>query len=381
MGSMDGSPGSPVAPRWIVGRGFDLSWFFGGAALGVLVLGLHFGARVPIVILFWVWVLAFDGPHIGAAMTRTFLDRQAWVRRRGLLLTSLLAFAAGPLCLGLNLATGSPRPFLLFLGLTALASYYHAVRQHYGFLALYKARNGDVDPTDRWIDRTVLYVACWAPYAFFLMTQPRARALVYLPAGGSSSGWGQGAAGLCFGAWAVTVLFFLVRLVVRPRSASRRPQVGYLLVTTLLYAGSYFILPRVEPVPSGSSEPGLEFMIPSILLGLFHSLQYLGLVWFHNRNRYRAGGDLGTAGGLGRSLGLYLAVCLAFSAGVYLLVAASTGAYPGFRFGLAARWGPISLNQLGFCLWSGLALNHYYLDQKIWRIRGDAELKQNLGLA
>jgi hypothetical protein len=32
-------------------------------------------------------------------------------------------------------------------------------------------------------------------------------------------------------------------------------------------------------------------------------------------------------------------------------------------------------------IWWGIALNHYYLDQKIWRIRGDERLKKNLGLA
>ena len=38
-------------------------------------------------------------------------------------------------------------------------------------------------------------------------------------------------------------------------------------------------------------------------------------------------------------------------------------------------------NQIGLCLWWGLAMNHYYLDQKIWRIRGDDELKRSLRLA
>ena len=45
------------------------------------------------------------------------------------------------------------------------------------------------------------------------------------------------------------------------------------------------------------------------------------------------------------------------------------------------RLGSISWNQIGLCLWWGLAINHYFLDQKIWRIRGDAELQRNLRLA
>src|SRR5262245_57482928 len=61
---------------WIVSPRYDLAWFFGGALISAVVLGLYFGAGVPIVLLFWIWLLAFDGPHIGAAFTRTYLDRR-----------------------------------------------------------------------------------------------------------------------------------------------------------------------------------------------------------------------------------------------------------------------------------------------------------------
>ena len=61
-------------PRWLVSRRFDLTWFFGGAALSVLFLALYFVIGAPIVALWWIWLLAFDGPHIGAAFTRTYLD-------------------------------------------------------------------------------------------------------------------------------------------------------------------------------------------------------------------------------------------------------------------------------------------------------------------
>src|SRR2546428_4374 len=126
---------------WIVSARYDLAWFFGGAAASLLVLGLYFGLGVPIVVLWWTWLLAFDGPHIGAAFTRTYLDRDEWHSRRGMLLISLLSFLVGPLFLLLNLAAGSDQPFLLYLGAATLYGYYHVVRQHYGFLSLYKARN------------------------------------------------------------------------------------------------------------------------------------------------------------------------------------------------------------------------------------------------
>ena len=103
------------APRWLVSRSFDLTWFFGGAVLSLVFLALYFLVRAPIVALWWIWLLAFDGPHIAAAFTRTYFDADEWRQRPGLLLTSLLAFAAGPLFLLLNVVTGSNDPFLLFL--------------------------------------------------------------------------------------------------------------------------------------------------------------------------------------------------------------------------------------------------------------------------
>src|SRR5216110_1139496 len=169
--------GAPPAP-WIVGPRYDLLWFFGGALASLGVLALHFVARVPIVVLYWTWLLGFDGPHIAAAFTRTYADRDEWRTRRGALVLSLLLFAMGPAFLVLNLATGTPEPFQLFLGIATFYGYYHVVRQHYGFLALYKAKSRDVDRLDFQIDRAFLYVTCWAPYVYFLLTHPRARALL-----------------------------------------------------------------------------------------------------------------------------------------------------------------------------------------------------------
>src|SRR5437763_8351101 len=139
---------SAAPARWIVSRHFDLGWFFGGAGASLAVVALYFGVGVPILVLWWTWLLTFDGPHIGAAFTRTYVDRQEWRSRRNVLLLSLLSFAVGPVFLLLNVVTGSQDPFLLFLGLATFYGYYHVVRQHYGFLSLYKARNRDFDKID-----------------------------------------------------------------------------------------------------------------------------------------------------------------------------------------------------------------------------------------
>jgi hypothetical protein len=375
----DGSaPVAATAPRWVVSARYDLAWFFGGALASVGVLALYFGLHVPIVVLFWAWLLGFDGPHIGAAFTRTYADRQEWKSRPRLLLLSLLTFAVGPAFLLLNVVTGRPDPFLLYLGLATFYGYYHVVRQHYGFLALYKARNADVDPVDLRIDRWTLYVGCWAPYAYFLLTHPKARVLLRMAPEGPNGLMEKAAVAASVAVWALALLVFLGRQLTRPRGTSRLPQTAYLLLTTLLYSAVYFVVARFEPVYAASTGPDQDFLLLSVVVVIFHNIQYLGLVWFHNRNRYGSApeGDFGPARSINRSPIRYLLACLAFSAVVYLLFAAWTGVFPAVHLR-----GSATFNQIGLCLWWGLAINHYYLDQKIWRVRGDATLKKNLGLA
>jgi len=352
-----------LPPRWIVSRSFDLTLFFGGAALSLLVLGL-FALGAPIVALWWIWLLAFDGPHIGAAFTRTYFDRQEWIRRPGTLAGSLLTFLVGPLFLAAGLITGSPDPFLWFLGLATFYGYYHVVRQHYGFVALYNAANRESNPRTVALDRWTLYLGSWLPYAYFLVAHPRARVLIGLTPGDAVAI----ATVLLPSLWVLTLLYYAWSNLLRHTLA--QPKVAYLLTTVILHGAIYFVVSRFEPVYGASTGPDQDFLLLSILIVIFHNVQYLGLVWFHNRNRYGH-----------YSPGFFIGVCAIFSLVIYLTFACSTGVFPGCAPFTDRRLGPVSWNQIGLCLWWGLAINHYFLDQKIWRLRGDPELKKNLRLA
>lgn len=369
------------SPRWLVTRAFDLTWFFGGAALSLIVLGLYFVAGAPIVALWWIWLLAFDGPHIGAAFTRTYFDREEWRRRPGLLLTSLLTFAVGPLFLAATIATGSPDPFLLFLAFATFYGYYHVVRQHYGFVALYNTVNHDWDRRSVALDKWTLYIGCWAPYAYFLLTHPKARELLRLttvrPAPLETV-----AAYALLAVWLIVIARFLARHVKDDGFRLRNPKTPYLAGTVILYGFIYFAIARFEPVYGGSQGPDQDFLLLSIVIVIFHNLQYVGLVWFHNRNRYAgAGPEHGLAGVVNRAPALFLGALAVFSLAIYGTFACATGVFPACQWFAGAGIGRITWNQIGLCLWWGLAMNHYYLDQKIWRIRGDDALKRSLRLA
>jgi hypothetical protein len=397
---------APAAARspWIVSREFDLAFIFGGALLSLVAVGLTLGAGVSMAAVYWLWLFVFDGPHFAAAYTRTYADRAEWRARRGMLLgTIVVSFAVGPIALAANVATGTNDPFLLYLGFAALYGVYHVVRQHYGFLALYKAAARDYGRLDFHIDKWALYAGCWAPYVWFMVTHPRARKILQLPSDGPLSAVEQAIAWLAVGAFAAAVVLPLGRALARAGArALGEPKVLYLLFTDLLYGATFFWLATREPVYSASRGPDEDFLLLNVVTVVYHDIQYVALVWWHNRNRYHemrgtaatgapvpedararfaaAVAEFGPARWVSGSYVSFAFACLAFSA-VYCALACWTGVFPHCALFPELRLGPVTSSQIGLCLWWGLALHHYILDQKIWRVRGDPVLKANLGLA
>lgn len=356
---------------WLVSRRFDLTWFFGAGLMAVALVPALFAVGVPIAALFWGWLLLVDGPHIGATLVRTYVDRDEWRERRPLLAWSLLAFLVGPAFIAANVVTGSKDPFTLFLGFAAFYGFYHVVRQHYGFLALYGGVNrARVDALDRWC----LYVGCWTPYLYFLLVHPLARKLVSLP---PELGPAEAVlAWACAIAYALALGIYVLRARGKPATC-----VAYVLTVLASYGVIYLGVARLEPVYPAARGPDEAFMLISIMTALFHGVQYVALVWVHNRNRYaQPGVDYGLARHLNASATRYTGTLLAFSAGFYLLAAAATGVFPGLHPWSEATLGPVSVNELGLSLWWGLALHHYVVDARIWRVSGDARLKRHLGL-
>src|SRR5262245_23587411 len=117
--------------KWIVNPKTDIPFFILAALAGYALLTAHFFLGISSALLWWFWNVSMNGPHFFATISRTYLDREEWRQRPGLLLGSLSLIAIGPLAIWLSLRLQSGLPFLLFsLQLTAWA-YYHVVRQHY----------------------------------------------------------------------------------------------------------------------------------------------------------------------------------------------------------------------------------------------------------
>ena len=164
------TPGGPrlVAPvRWLVSPSVDLCWILGSVAVAYLMFAAwQLGWASPAV-LTAVWIFGFHGPHFWGTVSRTYLDSEERRKRGRLLSGSLLWFLLGPLMVGASLllepATGSRGIELLFLMFAAAWAYHHVVTQHFGFMALYRAKAQELGRGEFLFHKWYLIISLWLP--------------------------------------------------------------------------------------------------------------------------------------------------------------------------------------------------------------------------
>jgi hypothetical protein len=341
MAAIATSPATPVAgisSRWIIGKGVDLSLVIGSAAAGYLYLLLFTVLHVKVSYLWWFWSIGFDGTHVFAMASRTFFDREARQRNAALFYGSLAVFfALGPLLV----LAGQKGLLALLVGVWA---YYHVIRQHYGFMVLYKVKNRDLRPLDNTLDRIFLGVMTVAPpfHRFFIHHPEELGMKLAFPRFEPVM-------------WTIvvaTLVIWLGRQWARHREgdALDLPKHLLLLAVIPLHWLTFAYLSWQAAVPT---------------VTIVHNLQYHALVWFHNRNRYGGSEEFGRVpAAVSRSLLAYAGMGLAFSV-LYRV--------PGFQLG--------QTSDLAFGFFCGFGLTHYYLDSRIWRVRHDPGLRAALGMA
>jgi len=336
---MAAPPAAAPAKRWIVSRGVDLSLVIGSALAGYAYLILYAGFHVPISLLWWFWSVGFDGTHIFATASRTYFDREARARHPGLLYGSLLFFfSIGPAMV----LAGAVKYLAILVGVWA---YYHVVRQHYGFMMLYKVKGRDLRPLDNRLDQLFLSVMLvFPPFHRFFIRHPEELGLHL-----SLQRWEP----LLWGIVASTVAVYLARQWMRRRSGDAANVPKYLLLAAVvpLHWLTFATMSWQAAVPT---------------VTIVHNLQYHAIVWFHNRNRYAGAGATRFGripAAVSRSLLAYAAMGLAFSL-IYRV--------PGFALG--------RISELAFGFFCGVGLTHYYLDSRIWRVRHDPGLRAALRL-
>jgi hypothetical protein len=341
-----------VSLRWIISARDDLVWFIGSVVSSYALFALYVGGLVPLVPMVAAWAILIDAPHVFGTFSRTYFDREERQQRSRLLWGSLAFFAIGPLMVLAGLG-------LVFFFLAALWAYYHLVKQHYGFMVLYKKKNADLAPVDNALDRLFILLALSYPFVAFVARDPEALARVPAKLLG-------GLAYLETALLAATVCIALVWVLRQlQRAVQRQP----------LDVPKYLLLAACVPMHWTvllTPMPHKPIAIVAILT-IYHNLQYHRLIWFHNR-KYASGADgtgrmrYGAAELISRRLIYYLAFGILFGLWYQL-----PRQYVSHTNGRQAQ-----LTQLVAAFFWGYAFIHYYLDSKIWRVRRDPSVGKAL---
>ena len=353
---MTGAEGSP----WLFSRRADLL-LFGGSAFASVAL-LAYGERAGLlegdlpVALWLLLVVGVDVAHVWSTGWRVYADTEELGRRPALYLgVPAAAYAAGVV-----LFTAGD---LVFWRVLAYLATFHFVRQQYGWVALYRRKNGEnEEPGAAWerrLDAAAVYGATLAPLAWWHARLPRR--FHWLIAGDYVAWLPRWLGPAALAAFGVVLVLWLAKEA-RRLASGRSVSWGKVLVvatTALVWHLGIVVF-----------DSDYAFAVTNVLV---HGVPYLGLVLLSQR---RAAAARATAGrppvlaDLGaRRLALFLAPLLALAFleewGWDRLVWHENGAlFPG----PALDPGALLLSLLVPLLALPQA-THYLLDAWLWKVK------------
>ena len=377
---------SVISLRWIISARDDLVWFIGSVLSSYLLLFLYVKGFISLLVMAATWAILIDAPHVFGTFSRTYFDRSERKNRARLLWGSLLFFAVGPLLVWAGAG-------FVFFFVAALWAYYHLVKQHYGFMVLYKKKNGDLAKVDNALDRLFLLFAFNYPFVEFIARDPEAMARVPAALRGGVNG--------------LSTILFIATVVLGFAWLAR--QIQRALVGEPLNVPKYLLLAAAIPmhwIVLLTPMPHKPIAIVAILT-IYHNLQYHRLIWFHNKKYNRIGENqvhgssargssawsssstvkegshsdqatYGAASLISRHVAYYIAFGVLF--GIIYQGPRQLLGYLSFQNANAGVTEQPFMIQLGISFLWGYAFIHYYLDSKIWRVRRDASVGKALNM-
>ncbi|WP_237158697.1 hypothetical protein [Mycolicibacterium fortuitum] len=337
-------------PGWFVSRRVDIYFVFG---LGALLSAILFAAESHKGV-FLVGAVAFsllsDLPHVLTTTVRVWLDPRERSRYR---LHYLLSFAVVATIVGVLWFGGWLVPLL---AIWAYWQVFHVLKQHFGIMNIYAAKNGYKGPRNRL--KYALYAACLAPVLY------------------------RASHGLHFSEYEV----FGHRLPFSNLSVPVPPIPDVLIVVAYAVAAVLLALAIAEQVKLrrdgqttlppmavatfviAALSYNLSYLLVSDLFALIliatttHSLQYHLINWTRNNTRFAASTDPGEKKLLLARLSTRKALPL-YVAGLALL-------------GILAG----QLDTVIFAVPLMFVLHHFYMDGALWKSKGNPELAYDLGI-
>jgi hypothetical protein len=414
------------SPKWIINKREDLQWLIFSALVGFVIIGIYYlltgyyvlDKNICIGVIYLLWAMLFDATHAFATYTRTYFDNEYRENNKSLLWQSLIVFIIGPLFLisifsvhtDLNETSAA---FIVFNRFGLCFAYYHLIRQHWGFIVLYRKKNGETDEITRKLDGLLLMFGSIYPFVhgqfdkiepmhisetlvipieawlnvsiytgiiggvllllsfvnnfysakFYLRVISSinliASVIINLTRYFTLSLLLQFVSFLCLIGFVLTIITYLVILF---REKSTREQLTnnypkWLLLITVLF--SYNLILHLN----------LPLYVIIASLTIFHNIQYHKIVNYHNINKYKSGEEerFGFAVVLTQKIKVFIALALAFNLISYI---------PRVTSNIL-----ISSELINYILSSffwGVAFHHYYLDSIIWKVRSDVKLSSAL---
>jgi hypothetical protein len=355
-----------VTLGWIINKKDDLIWFIGSVVTSYAFLAANLilvKLGLSVMIMTWIWALGFDGPHVFGTISRTYADNEERRKRAKLYYGTLSLFLLGPAMVlaGQAKLFGTDAWGPVFFFFASMWAYYHLVKQHYGFMILYKKKNNDLAEIDNLIDRTFILLGMTYPFVRFLTHSYAAKERLEgmgLSPQSESVWWFET---LVFSAFVVSLILFVGRQA--QKLYSKHPvNIPKLLLLGAAVPMHWIVLRMLEPV----QPPSAAALAAVATLTIYHNIQYHRIIWFHNRNKYgrTTSKNYGAASTISKSVWSYIGFALVF--GALYHIPHYTIVKPD-SFWMAFIWGG--------------AFTHYFLDSKIWRVRRDAQLNDNLRMA
>lgn len=342
--------------RWLFSAPIDLA-LFGGTALVSLLLvaaGPSSGTASPE----WTWitgVLLVDVAHVWSTAFVVYLDPVEWRRRPALYaIAPLVAFAAGVALYAWGEA--------VFWRALAYLAVFHFIRQQYGWVMMYRARNGERDRAGRWLDGATVYAATLYPLIVWHTQLPRA--FWWMKQGDFIAGLPAVTATVAGWIYAALLAAYVIRAIAA--AAWRRPVAWGKHVVVAATAACWY-------VGIVATNADYAFTVTNVFI---HGVPYLALVYLYARAASREPGSRGgaTARLLDRKRGLvvFCATLWAIAYAEELIWDRAIWHDRSWLFGAGVEVGHVAAVLVP--LLAVPQLTHYILDGFLWRRRANPRL-------